>query len=120
MSKPYTFDKCNLGFFLLMTYKDQLRDPRWQRVQSEVRERDKYKCQMCGCTNSFLHVHHLYYEKGLKAWEYDKESLITLCESCHEAAHTSLPKIISLIIFSMAKGKECLIDIENRLKESIK
>ena len=61
-----------------MTYKEQLRDPRWQKMQSEIRERDGYKCQLCGSTTSFLRVHHLYYKPATKVWEYDKESLVTL------------------------------------------
>lgn len=34
-----------------------------------------------------LHVHHKYYRKGLLAWEYPDEALITLCWDCHEALH---------------------------------
>jgi Fe-S oxidoreductase len=95
-----------------MTYKEQLRDPRWQRIQSSVRERDNYRCQCCGDTSSFLHVHHLYYQKNLKAWEYDKESLVTVCESCHAALHTSIPKIISLMVIQIVKDGSCIMDIE--------
>ena len=79
--------------FILWHIKSKLRDPRWQKMQSEIRERDGYKCQLCGSTTSFLHVHHLYYKPSTKVWEYDKESLVTLCEDCHLAVHTSLPKI---------------------------
>jgi len=100
-----------------MTYKEQLRDPRWQRVQSFIRERDKYKCRICGDTSSFLHVHHIYYQNGLKAWEYDNDCLITLCESCHEFAHKSLPKISALMAVSIADNKTDLIEIENLLRK---
>ncbi len=34
-----------------------------------------------------LHVHHRYYKKGYKAWEYPESALITLCWSCHELLH---------------------------------
>ena len=102
-----------------MTYKEQLRDPRWQRVQSQIRERDKYKCRICGDTSSFFHVHHIYYQNGLKAWEYDPDCLITLCESCHEFAHKSLPKISALMTVSIANNKTDLIAIEETLRKII-
>jgi hypothetical protein len=34
-----------------------------------------------------LHIHHKYYQEGLLAWEYPSQSLITLCEQCHEEIH---------------------------------
>ena len=34
-----------------------------------------------------LHVHHKYYIKGKKTWDYDSNALITLCELCHENLH---------------------------------
>lgn len=36
-----------------------------------------------------LNIHHQYYIKGLKPWEYDNESLITLCQDCHMKEHQS-------------------------------
>jgi len=102
-----------------MTYQDQLKDPRWQRVQSEIRERDKYKCRICGDTTTFLHIHHIYYQPKLKAWEYDKESLVTLCENCHQFAHAALPKIIALMTFWMLKEGVSLLDIEIELRKRL-
>ena len=34
-----------------------------------------------------LHVHHKYYIRHRKAWEYDNEALITLCSTCHQDTH---------------------------------
>ena len=34
-----------------------------------------------------LHIHHKYYIKNFKAWEYDLDALITLCFDCHENLH---------------------------------
>lgn len=34
-----------------------------------------------------LNVHHKYYIRGCKAWEYDNEALITLCHKCHRDVH---------------------------------
>lgn len=100
-----------------MTYKEQLKDPRWQKIQSLVRDRDKYKCQLCGATDKFLHVHHLYYKPNTKVWEYDIESLTTLCSDCHDSVHSSLPKIISLAIFQLVNQGACIFDIQKYLAE---
>lgn len=102
-----------------MTYKEQLRSPKWQRLQSQIRERDNYKCQLCGATDSFLHVHHLYYSPGAKVWEYDQEALTTLCEDCHKAAHTSLPKIITLMSMMLIKDGASVFDIEMALRKML-
>lgn len=34
-----------------------------------------------------LNIHHTYYIKGYKPWEYDNEALVTLCENCHKKRH---------------------------------
>lgn len=34
-----------------------------------------------------LNIHHTYYVKGHKPWEYDNEALVTLCENCHKKRH---------------------------------
>lgn len=66
------------------SYSDKLKDPRWQKKRLEIFERDGFSCQHCSDTESTLHVHHMYYEKGKEPWEYDNNALLTLCESCHE------------------------------------
>ncbi len=34
-----------------------------------------------------LHIHHKYYVKGKRPWEYDNDALTTLCWHCHEELH---------------------------------
>lgn len=34
-----------------------------------------------------MNVHHKYYKKGLMAWEYPNEALVSLCWNCHEELH---------------------------------
>lgn len=65
------------------TYAESLRDPRWQRKRLEILQRDNFTCQSCGTTEKELHVHHGYYETGLSPWEYDNDTLTTLCKNCH-------------------------------------
>ena len=66
-----------------MSYSELLRDPRWQRKRLEVLEREEWACEECGDKTTTLHVHHTYYAKGKKPWEYPTESLRCLCAPCH-------------------------------------
>lgn len=68
-------------------YLSLLKDPKWQKKKNSILERDNYTCRFCGAKNKTLHVHHLYYTDDKSPWEYEDDSLITLCEDCHEAEH---------------------------------
>ena len=65
-------------------YREKFKDPRWQKLRLKVLERHGFACQNCGDTESTLHIHHRRYINGRDPWEYPLESLVTLCESCHE------------------------------------
>lgn len=69
-----------------MKYKEQLADSRWLQKKTEILIRDNYSCRKCGAKSN-LNVHHLSYEEGKLAWEYQNEKLITLCKKCHEKEH---------------------------------
>lgn len=69
-----------------MSYDEQLKDQRWQYVRARVLERDNWECKKCRSLKD-LQVHHLRYEKGRKAWEYNDSDLLTLCDSCHKKTH---------------------------------
>lgn len=71
----------------MSAYSKKLKDSRWQKKRLEVLERDGWKCLRCNKGENggvCLHVHHSYYKKGKDPWEYDSESLSTLCADCHE------------------------------------
>lgn len=70
-----------------MTYKEQLRHPKWQKKKAEILIRDNYTCQNKNCcsTDNNLQVHHFDYISGILAWEYPNDMLTTLCEECHDA-----------------------------------
>jgi len=68
-------------------YKSQYLDPRWQKKRLEIMERDNFRCTICGSEEKTLHVHHLYYEKNKKVWDYKNYALITHCEDCHKWVH---------------------------------
>lgn len=58
--------------------------PKWQKMRSFILERDEYTCQHCLDKDEQLHVHHQYYVKGRKPWEYPGFCYKTLCKSCHD------------------------------------
>lgn len=66
-----------------MTYKEQLKSPKWQRKRLEIFERDKFTCQICLDTEEQIQVHHKSYDNNKQAWEYGNDRLITLCSTCH-------------------------------------
>jgi 5-methylcytosine-specific restriction endonuclease McrA len=70
----------------IMTKKGRLRlDPAtYRRVWLKVLTRDGWRCQVCGHSSN-LQVHHITRRSLLGNDE--EENLITLCVSCHQAAH---------------------------------
>lgn len=68
-------------------YSKKYRHPSWQKMRLDVFSRDGFKCRHCGASETTLHAHHRFYISGRDPWEYDPESIITLCEKCHEDAH---------------------------------
>ena len=72
-------------------YLKKFKDPRWQKMRLEVLSRDEFTCQLCFDSESTLNVHHRYYEANKDPWEYPLESLVTLCETCHEEETENRP-----------------------------
>lgn len=71
-----------------MTYREQLRDRRWQDLKTKILSRDNNKCQNVNCkhrhdTSILIEVHHIDYFPGKMAWEYPEDMLISLCSVCH-------------------------------------
>jgi hypothetical protein len=71
-------------------YTKLLKSPKWQKKRLEIMQRDDFKCVWCGSEDTQLHVHHLYYEKYRKPWEYEDEAYVTICDLCHENEHATL------------------------------
>ena len=70
-----------------MTYQEQIKSPKWQKKRLEILDLRGFKCEKCSCEEKQLHVHHRFYLKGRKAWEYDNDVFQVLCHSCHENEH---------------------------------
>jgi hypothetical protein len=98
----------------MITLTEQYQHPLWQRKKHAIYERDGWTCRACkkDCyeLSSQLHAHHLYRIKGLHVWEYDDESLVTLCASCHEKV-SDLYKIGGIIAFKILCGEIDPIDL---------
>lgn len=96
------------------SYYELLKHPEWQKKRLRVMERDGFACRECGDTQTTLNVHHGYYTKGAKPWEYPDESLRCLCEPCHEELHglgTELKQVVGQLnarvmelVLGIAKG----------------
>jgi len=69
------------------------RRPEWQRKRLEVMEAADFQCQDCEASDRTLNVHHRFYKKGAKPWEYEAGELICLCEQCHSARHNAVDKV---------------------------
>lgn len=68
-------------------YGDLLRMPQWQRKRLEIMDRDNFQCLMCDDNMNTLHVHHTVYIKDRLPWEYADETLMTVCDYCHDLCH---------------------------------
>ena len=79
-------------------FSDQYKDPRWQKKRLEIMERDEFTCKGCGDMESTLNVHHSYYLKGNKVWDYQNWMLVTLCEKCHQRFHKQIDMIKEAIV----------------------
>jgi hypothetical protein len=65
------------------TYYDDLKNPKWQKKRLEVLNKANFKCCICSNTEKELNVHHRYYDKNKKIWEYSDGNLFCLCKDCH-------------------------------------
>lgn len=86
-----------------MKYSEKLKDPRWQKLRLEVFERDEWRCQGCGDTESTLNVHHCYYEPQKEPWEYPLKTLTTLCDNCHNIEKNDRPSAERSLLNALKK-----------------
>ena len=104
------------------SYYELLKHPNWQRKRLEIMQRAEFACEYCGATGETLNVHHAYYEKDLRPWEYPDSSLHCLCEKCHckfQALYTELKRQLGRIslgamqsLLGYSIGLRCLEDAE--------
>ena len=68
-------------------YYRSLKSRKWRNLREKVLKRDEYRCTTCGSKQSLVVHHTFYYWEYTEPWEYPLESLITLCDNCHDDFH---------------------------------
>jgi len=68
-------------------YAEQIKSPKWQKKRLEILNLHGFKCEDCGSETKTLNVHHRFYLKGRKIYEYDNDVFQVLCEECHSKIH---------------------------------
>ena len=68
-------------------YSDQLDRPEWKAFRQFIFVVRGRRCEVCGKDNIELHIHHIKYIQGRKAWEYIPDDMMVLCRGCHRLAH---------------------------------
>lgn len=73
-------------------FKKLYRNKKWFEFAENVKIRDSFKCVRCGRGKYevVLQVHHQFYIKDLKPWEYSLSDCITLCRGCHAEEHSKV------------------------------
>ena len=90
--------------------------PNWQKKRLEVMEEAGFQCSNCGNKDKNLNVHHTYYRKDAKPWEYENSELKCLCKDCHKQHHELSDELKKLInesdelgeVIGFLKGKSGL------------
>lgn len=77
----------------MSAFWDAYKRPEWQKKRLKIMERARFACEYCDDTETRLHVHHTYYEKGKLPWQYPDESLRCLCETCHKDEHNQRDRL---------------------------
>lgn len=95
------------------TYTQKLLDPRWQRKRLEKLQAEDFTCELCGDSESTLHVHHKGYFVGRDPWDYEKNQLAVLCNACHEAQHDMEDVLADLVSRLPLDGPYCREEIAN-------
>jgi 5-methylcytosine-specific restriction endonuclease McrA len=86
------------------TYAEKLLDPRWQQLRLRVFARDEWSCRTCHKTTETLHAHHVHYHPLAEGpWDYDIDSIITLCANCHSDEHADLESAKANLILALTK-----------------
>lgn len=100
-----------------ISYPEQLSDPRWIEKRDAILMRDGYVCQGKNCDYSLdgenppLHVHHRFYLKGLYAWEYPDDYLVSLCPECHSVETEMQDKTMRVLMDALSSRRLFFQDI---------
>lgn len=100
-----------------MKYEDFLQTDYWKMVSEQARINAHYKCQLCGCNDKKLNVHHNTYEHRGEEFKH-MEDLVCLCEDCHNFYHRKdYLEQVELYCENSDKKLCVVLDAYNNLKE---
>lgn len=96
------------------SYSEKLLDPRWQQMRLRVYERDGFKCKICKDSTKTLNAHHVHYHPYAEGpWDYEMDTIITLCVDCHSQEHEVLEVAKANLLLSIAsKGYTTVYDLD--------
>ncbi len=80
-------DKMMIPLLSNLIYDHYLQSDYWQKVRSDILNREGYKCGNCH-QNKELHIHHK--DNCPRYGEEEYSNLVALCEDCHKEAHAIL------------------------------
>lgn len=66
---------------------DRFSDKKAVAWSKAIKERDNYKCRVCGKYGVSLNSHHIYSWNRFEHHRYDLNNGVTLCSNCHELFH---------------------------------
>lgn len=90
-------------------FEQQYFSKEWRDLSGKIKSRDHNTCQMCGCNDKPMIVHHLYYEPNVT--DVPDDALITLCSDCHQKQHNSRKELKN----ELDKLRFYLTDVEIRM-----
>ena len=68
-------------------HRKDCRAPEWTPYVSEMCVKRGHRCAICGKRDGCLTVHHKYYERGLRLWEYPDDGVEVVHQGrCHRKA----------------------------------
>ena len=102
-----------------MICDDKLRDPRWQEKRLRILDRDRFTCRQCDSKNRPLNVYPGYYDPGKDPWEYEDETLVTVCEVCHPRVQNLMADVHRLVacfgVYHLRALQQLLVAIHKSL-----
>jgi hypothetical protein len=73
----------------------------------------------CGSTTATLNVHHKLYESGKEPWEYPLDSLLTLCEPCHNREYNDRNQVERMLLTELKRAGFLVGDLEHLTQDAI-
>lgn len=69
-----------------MAYSEYLKSEHWKALRAAAKRDAHFTCQVCGATETTLHVHHRSYDH-LGDFIRERRDVLVLCGDCHQHHH---------------------------------